>query len=193
MRRRGLNCFIRESIYFIQTFTFCMGTLKEYYDKDFNNCVKVHMRLQLQEIFIYGAILYDFTAFTSFTAFYVAEENIERSFFEELLRQLKYGETQFQFNNDVTFPPVKYFPGVFETSGPFNFKLKAKCFGDTHWTEKDEIQSSRRVFIYSESDLTDAEIAELKQFATSLGHNLQFRSKRFVEERSKREINIYLN
>ena len=170
-----------------------MGALKEYYDKDFNNCVKVHMRLEMRGLFVYGAILYDFTGFMAYTAFYVSQDNLDRSFFEELLRQLKYGETQFQFNNDVTFPLAKYFSGEFETAGPENFRLKAKFYGDTEWLDKDQIQSSRRIFIYSESDLPDNEIKDLKQVAATLGHNLQFRSQKFVTERKKREFILGLN
>lgn len=168
-----------------------MSDLKEYYDGDFSNCVKVHMRLVMNDVFIYGAILYDFTAFTAFTAFYVSETNHNRSFFETLLSQLKYGETEFQFNNDVTFPDN--FPGEFETSGPFDFTLKAKFYGDTEWLDKNRIQSSTRVFIYSESDLPDNEIADLKEYAASLGHNLQFRSTKFIMERRKRAITVNLN
>ena len=170
-----------------------MGTLKEYYDKDFSNCVKVHMRLELQGLFVYGAILYDFTGFMAYTSFYVEHENLDRSFFEDLLRQLKYGETQFQFNNDVTFPSAKYFSGEFETKGPENFSLKAKFYGDTEWLDKDQIHSSRRVFIYSESDLSVHDVEELKQLATTLGHNVQFRSQKFVMERKKREFTLGLN
>jgi hypothetical protein len=167
--------------------------LKKYYDKDFSNCVKVHMRYELRGEFIYGSILYDFTAFTAFTAFYVAQDNLDRAFFEEFLKQMKYGETQFQFNNDVTFPGIKYFAGKYETSGPENFKLRAKAFGDMDWIDKDQIQSSTRVFIYSESDLPDDEVAELKQYAKSHGHNLQFRSHKFVSERKQRQITLNLN
>jgi hypothetical protein len=164
-----------------------MRTLKEYYDNDFNHCVKVHMRLEMDGLFVYGAICYDFTAFTAFTSFYVSEENLDRSFFEELLRKLKYGETQFQFDNEVTFPSPKDFPGEFETEGPFNFSLKAKFYGDMDWMDKDEIQSSRRIFIYSESNLPDNEIKDLKQFAGTLTHNLHFRSKKFMMERGEKE------
>ncbi|MBT1706113.1 hypothetical protein [Chryseosolibacter indicus] len=168
-----------------------MMNLKEYYDKDFSNCVKVHMRADMNGVFVYGAILYDFTAFTAFTAFYVSETDYHLPFFKELLEQLEYGKTEFQFNNDVTFP--KDFPGEFETSGPFDFKLKARFYGDTDWLDKDRIKSSTRVFIYSETDLHDNEIAELKEHATTLGHNLQFRSKKFMMERRKREITVSLN
>ncbi len=170
-----------------------MSTLKEYYDRDFPNCVKVHMRLELQGIFVYGAILYDFTAFTAYTTFYVAEDNLERLFFEELLKQLRYGETQFQFNNEVSLPQAKYFPGRFETKGPENFVLRALSYGDTEWVDKDQIQASRRIFIYSESDFTDEEIRGLKEFATQQGHNLQLRSTKFLTERNQWEFKIGLN
>lgn len=170
-----------------------MTPLKKYYDKDFSNCVKVHMRSEHEGHLIYGAILYDFTAFTAFTSFYVAEVDMDRQFFERFLEQLKYGQTQFQFNNDVTFPTLKYFSGKYETSGPEDFKLRAKAFGDTEWVDKDQIQSSTRVFIYSESDLPEEEITILKQTAKTFGHNLQFRSHKFVKERKERAFTLNMN
>jgi hypothetical protein len=151
------------------------------------------MRTEHEGYMIYGAIIYDFTAFTSFTSFYVGEQNHNWQFFERFLEKLKYGQTQFEFNNDVTFPTLKYFAGKYETSGPDNFKLRAKAFGDTEWVDKDQIQSSTRVFIYSESDLTDEDIITLKQTAKSQGHNLQFRSHKFAKERKERAFTLNMN
>lgn len=164
-----------------------MATLKEYFDKDFSNCIKLHVILPTGDILVDGVICYDFVAYIAYSSFYVSRGDITKQFYEHLLGQLSYGKTEFQFNNAVTLPSAKEFLGTFNLENKDGFKISAKFFGDTDWIGKDEMQSSKRIFIYSESNLTDDEIRELKITANSLGHNLQFRSEKYRSERSMRE------
>ena len=68
-----------------------------------------------------------------------------------------------------------------------DFEVLAQYFGDTEWISTKGMQASRRLFIYSEANLTANEISLLKAKARKIGHELQFHSEVFRQERSKNE------
>jgi hypothetical protein len=49
---------------------------------------------------------------------------------------------------------------------------------------------TKRIFLYSESDLTDGELLQLAAEGVALGHEVQFRSQRHVMERSRWETPV---
>lgn len=140
-----------------------MATIREYYEKDFSNSTKIYIRLPINGEFIEGAILYDFAGFYAFVVLYVTGKNRTIDFFTKLLSELEYGSSQLQFDGRVGLPLVKEFSGRLRIENKTDFEILAQYFGDTEWMSTKNIQASRRVFIYSETDLTPSEISSLKK------------------------------
>lgn len=164
-----------------------MATLREYFEKDFSHSAKIHIKVPINDEFIEGAVLYDFAAFSAFVVLYVNNSDKDPAYFMDLLSKLNYGGSKLVFGNRVTLPSAKQFPGQLRIENKQDFEILAQYFGDTEWISTKSIQASRRVFIYSETDLSPNEIDSLKARARELGHELQFRAERFREERSKQE------
>ena len=47
-----------------------MATIREYYETDFNNAIRLHIKIPFEQYKIESCILYDFTAYCSFVASY---------------------------------------------------------------------------------------------------------------------------
>ncbi len=164
-----------------------MATIREYYEKDFSHNTRIYIKVPINGELIEGAILYDFAGFYAFVVLYVTGNDRKPDFFLELLSQLEYGSSQLQFDGRVQLPTAKEFPGQLRIESKIDFEILAQYFGDTEWISTKNIQASRRVFIYSETDLSLSEIDLLKRKARELNHELQFRSERFRQERSRHE------
>lgn len=164
-----------------------MATIREYYEADFGHCLRMHVYFPFNDNKIEGAILYDFAGNNSFIICYIPNANISFSFYVDLIQSLKHGESKIIFDNKITLPSTKEFPGSLELENKSNFEILANFFGDTEWISTKNIQLSRRIFIYSEFNLHENEIIKLKSIAKNLNHELQFRSEIFTMERSKHE------
>lgn len=164
-----------------------MATLREYYEKDFSHSTKLHVRVPCNDEQIEGTVLYDFASFSAFIALYVSGVDRDINFYVHLLKSLSYGSSQLILDGKVTLPSAKEFPGQIRIENKVDFEVLAQYFGDTEWISTKNIQASRRIFIYSETDVTPAEIDFLKGKAKESGHELQFRAERFRAERSKHE------
>ena len=164
-----------------------MATLREYYEKDFRYNTKVHIKVPSNGELIEGVILYDFAGYFAFLALYIPQADKELSFFTDLMSNLQYGTDKFIFDYKVTLPSAKEFSGRLKIENKEDFEVLAQYFGDTEWISTKGMQASRRLFIYSEANLTAKEISLLKAKAREIGHELQFRSEVFRQERSKYE------
>src|SRR5262249_5863645 len=112
------------------------------------------------------------------------------AYFVELLNKIKHGKTSVTLDSRITLPSGRDFPGQIEVkNAPGDFEIRAKYHGDPTWMSTKEITTSApaRIFIYSESDLPESEILELKREGLTLGHEVQFRSVKYVIERGKHE------
>ena len=84
-------------------------------------------------------------------------------------------------------PSARQFPGELRIENKNPLELLARFFGDPSWISAKDVKSSQRVFIYSETQLTDDELLKLKEEGSKLGHEIQFRSQAYVKGRSKFE------
>jgi hypothetical protein len=165
-----------------------MATIREYFDADFNSAARVHVRIPAGNgLNVEAVILYDFSAYTAFLACYVPGAEHDLDFFETFIKGLEYGKTSVQLDGKVTLPSARAFPGQLRVENASPFKMAAQFFGDPGWVSTEHIQATKRVFIYSESQLRDDEISQLKETAQKLGHEIQFRSTKHANERSKFE------
>lgn len=147
--------------------------------------VKVKISYQFNNESIEGFILYDFSGLVSFIALYIPGTAQTLEYFNELLSSIKYNETTFNLDKLIILPSIRAFHGVLHVENTPEFELKMKFFGDPEWTRRHDINASRRIFIYSETNFKEAEILQLKKKAKEFNHELQYRSDEYVNERTK--------
>jgi len=165
-----------------------MATIREYYEKDFAFSAKMHIRLPFRNDSIEGIVHYDFNGFSAFLSCFVTGKNKDLDYFIDFISSISFGKTQVVFDQKITLPALKEFPGQLRIENEQDIEIQANFFGDTEWISTKDIQASRRIFIYSESNLELDELQILKQKGKELGHELQFRAENFRAERSKNEV-----
>src|SRR5439155_6988837 len=88
-----------------------------------------------------------------------------------ILQQLQYGQAQVNFTGKIVLPRSWEFPGDFKIDNTSNnFDLSVRFYGDTNWISWKDIPMTKRIFLYSESDLTDDELLQLAAEGVALGH-----------------------
>jgi TIR domain len=162
-----------------------MATVRQYFDTDFPYTVKLHCHFALDDLDIEARHLCDFSGFMSFLALYVSTEGRTLSYFVNIIKNIQYGSTQLVFDGGIILPNGWEFPGELQVRNHPDFQINARFHGAQRWVSWKDLSMSKRVFIYSESDLTDDEILKLEAEGLALGHDVQFRSGRHVIERSR--------
>jgi hypothetical protein len=164
-----------------------MATLREYFDADFGNTARVHVKIRGQGADFISVILYDFSAYIVFFASYVPGAQHPLQQFLQLIEAIQPGKTEVTFDDKMYLPSARTFPGMLEVRNTNPFELRAKFFGDPEWISGNEIKASTRLFIYSETRLSETDIWQIKQKGKESGLQVQFRSSDYAEERSKQE------
>jgi len=165
-----------------------MASLREYFDNDFNSAARVFVRLQGVELeSVDVVILYDFSAFTGFVACYIRGDSHPVDYFLRLVDAMQHGKSQVTLDGRVGLPSGRTFPGTLEVANQEVFTLRAKFHGDPEWISTADILVTNRIFIYSETQLSEAEIRRVKAKGRELGQQLQFRSLDHALARSKAE------
>lgn len=158
-----------------------MATLHEYFDTDFSHTVKIYGSVAAIGSEVEVAVLCDFAGNMVFLACYVPGQR-RLAYFIDLLGNLEYEKTQFVFSGKVVLPLARTFHGQLRVEAPLNILV---CFhGDAEWIPWTNLKASTRVFIYSESVLSDEEMHKLKGEGRRLNHEVQFRSEKYVQRRS---------
>jgi hypothetical protein len=162
-----------------------MATIRQYFETDFSHVVKVEVNLPVEgEGDIEAVWLVDFLGYMSFFSCYVPGESRKLHFFLRLIRALEYGETQLGFRQNIRLPQAKLFPGELRIENKNPLGIHAHFFGDVGDISASAVPMSRRVFIYSETQLNEHDLGQLKGEADRLGHELQFRSEVYAKRRS---------
>ena len=164
-----------------------MATIREYYEKDFSHNTRLHVKIPFEGDYIEGSVLYDFAGFFAFLAVYVPEGRGKDLDYLKRLASLSYEKMQVTLNGRVTLPSAKEFHGKLRVENKEDFEVLAKHFGDNEWISTKNIQSSRRLFVYGEIEMSEKELADLKTMAREHGHELQIRGEQFRIERGKLE------
>ncbi|SRR6266436_8417883 len=170
-----------------------MAAVREYFETDFSYALRVHTRLPSDDFNIEIVILYDFSGYKNFFACYDSDGDHAVQYYIDFLSTFKPGETELQLSGKVVLPSGRDFPGrlqVNNVKGPF--VVLAKFHTDPNWISSNDLHTSVpvRIFIYSESDLSEDDVIALKTQALALGYEVQYRSKRHALERSKFETPV---
>ncbi len=164
-----------------------MATLRQYFETDFTNASRVYINFTYENDTIEGVLLYDFSAYTAFLSCYLPSSERTYDYFVGFLKMLEYGRTKLNFAGKITLPEIKQFPGELKIFTQKDFEIRYRLYGDPEWKSAKKITCTRRVFIYSETDLDDVTIIQLQKEAESMGHNLQFRDTAYVKGRTRFE------
>lgn len=167
-----------------------MATLKQYFETDFGNTVRVDVSFKYLDEVHTGAVLFDLIANAAFIACYITGDSRNYDYFLGFLETLEYGRTKLDFAGNITLPAAKTFPGAMRVANNKEIGLEYQLVGDYSWRSAQEISASRRVFIYAESALIPAEVTRLQEEADRLGHKLQFRSADYIQFHTKYEHSL---
>jgi|SRR5262249_33482354 len=161
-----------------------MATLREYFDTDFANAVKIYCRHSVNGSDVELVILCDFSAFVAWVSCYVEGER-SLDFFIQLIKSLQHGQTQVTMGDKVVLPSPRTVPGELRISNPLDIRVRP--YGNPDWISWTELTTSKRLVIYSESDLSDDEIRTVQAEGRKSNQQVLFRSTRYVLEKSKHE------
>lgn len=63
-----------------------MATIREYYEKDFKHCLRVHALFPFNNETIEVSVLYDFSGHYAFIAYYISKDDISQNYFCPLIK-----------------------------------------------------------------------------------------------------------
>jgi hypothetical protein len=127
-----------------------MGTLRQYYDTDFDYALRVKITLAAESSSYEGALFFDASASSAFLAFYFPGNNHTVGTFLQFLSHLNYGSSGVNLDGGIILPSAKQFPGQLRLQNTNPFEIEYQLFGDPAWKNLLAIHTTRRVFIYSE-------------------------------------------
>ena len=166
-----------------------MATLRQYFETDFSHVVRVSVKVSTpdgEEIDSYWLV--DFLGNIAYLSCYVPGEGRSLEFFQQLVTSLEHGKTRLAFQQKIVLPASRQFPGVIKIENKDPLVVKAQFFGDPGEVSTRTVQMSKRLFIYSETQLNEQDVIKLKQEGLTHGHEVQFRSAEYVIARSKQEV-----
>jgi hypothetical protein len=161
-----------------------MATLREYFDTDLSNTIKIYCRHKVAGSEIDFVILLDFSANMACSSCYVPGER-SLDFFMQLVQSLQHGQTALTMGDRILLPASRTVPGEISDSNPLDINVRP--YGNPDWVSWKQLTTSNRLLIYSESDLSDDEIRALQAEARKANQHVLFRSKRYAVERSRPE------
>ena len=165
-----------------------MATLHQYFETDFSHAARVHVKVKdSNNDQVESVLFYDFAGHVAFLGCYIIGESRSLQYFVDLAKALEYGKTQMEFDGRIYLPSIKQFPGKMQIRNKNPLEMLAQFHGDPDWISIGEIGASRRLFMYSETQLAQEEIRTLKRQGRDLGHEIQFRSQDYVTARSRFE------
>ncbi len=164
-----------------------MATIRQYFETDFDYCLRVKIKYDFGGELYEGAVLYDANAKSAFIAFYFPSTTYTLEGFEDFIKSLKYGETGLNLDKGIILPSAKQFSGRLHVENSNPLVIRYQFFGDPSWRDLFSIRTSARVFFYSETNLSASDIERLQADANAMGHDLQFRSDGYAVGRSQFE------
>jgi hypothetical protein len=166
-----------------------MATVRQYFDTDFPHTVRICCRLPLADENIETRINQDFSSFATFVSFYIPDKDRPLSFYATLIKNIQYASTKLtaESTGNILLPSSWDFPGELQIGNFSELTVRCRFHGTPRWISGSEMPMSRRIFIYSESDLTDDEILKLHAEGRELGHDVEFRSQRHANFRAQSE------
>jgi hypothetical protein len=133
-----------------------------------------------------GAFLFDVNGFSSFIAVYLA--GLDRQFedYVSVIHAFEWGKTRVLLHGNIVLPPPRYYACCsLRVDQKNDFDIQASFEGDGSQFSILKMPTSRRVFIYSESELRQDLKEKVRAFGESVGVLIQFRSESYRVARDK--------
>jgi hypothetical protein len=137
-----------------------MATVRQYFETDFPSVAKLCCRLPFEELRIETKVLCDFSGFMTFVSLYIPDQNQQLPLFINLITVLQYGKTKLTFDRNIQLPSSWDFPAELQIGNKAELTVHCRFHGSPRWISWSDMPMSKRVFIYSESDLSEGEIFE---------------------------------
>jgi hypothetical protein len=163
-----------------------MATLREYFNTDFANALKIYCWHNVAGADVEVVVLCDFSAYFAWVSCYLTGER-SLDFFIRLIDSLQHGQTQLTMGDKVALPAARTVPGVLMISNSNPLEISVRPYGSSDKISWQELTSSRRLVIYSESDLSDDDVRTIQAHGRKSNHQVLFRSTRYVLEKSQLE------
>jgi hypothetical protein len=163
-----------------------MATIRQYFETDFSNTARLHVRQEFEDLRLEASVQFDFAGYFAFLAYYIPDQQ-DCEFFSRLIKAIDYGRTKLTLDGKVTIPSARQHPGELRVENSRDFQVFSRYFEDPIWISTKELRSSQRVYIYTESILSDDDVRRLKDEGTALGHELQLRTPQHATKRSLHE------
>lgn len=175
-----------------------MATLREYFDLEFDHTVKIHCAYDMAGQLVDLSIMCDFNGYVQWFACYVPGQQHSFEFFVRLLQNLKRGETQLALKGTISLPSSRVIHADFRVANNTGMPnedgnpvvISARLWGSPDYVAWTKLITSSRLFIYSESELTDAEIGALVIEGRKHEQEVVFRSQRYAMRRSQAEFPV---
>jgi hypothetical protein len=110
-----------------------MGTLRQYFETDFDSAIRVHASHSFQGENFDAAVLYDVPVGVAFISCYIPENGRTYDFFVGFLESMKYGVTPLAFAEKVSLPKARYFPGTLKITKSNPLEINYRLSGDPLW------------------------------------------------------------
>ncbi len=165
-----------------------MATLFEYFDQHFPDCLKLSFEISIRNEPVKCNFYFDTRLLTIFVAFYIQRTDRDLSFFREILNKLRLREFPLSKGASFILPDARTVQGNFKIKNESPVEIEFQYFGDNEWFNSSQhFYDSGRVFIYSETELTNKNVNELKEEGKGYNFNIQFRSEKFRKNLSMEE------
>ena len=156
---------------------------------DFGHTLKVSGKVQTifnNKIYLLkGYLSYDFIANCIFTSYYFEDKNLTVDFFISFLKLIS--NNKWIIDHEVRLPRPSLMNGLsIVIDNSEHFAIKAQFPGEEEMEIKD-VRFYGRIFLYSETQLTDAETSQIRSFGETLKFKIQFMSHEFSRQRSINE------
>jgi hypothetical protein len=163
-----------------------MATLREYFNTDFANALKIYCWHSVGGEDVETVVLCDFSADVAWVCCYVTGGR-SLDFFIGLIESLEHGQTALRMGDKVALPAARTVPGVLTISNSSALEISVRPYGSSDTISWRELTTSHRLVIYSESDLSDDEVRTIQAYGRKRNHHVLFRSTRYVLEKSRLE------
>lgn len=165
-----------------------MATLFEYFDQHFADCLKLDFEIPINDELIKCKFYYDTRLLVIFIALYISRKDKNLNFFKEILAFLKGRKFNLSQGASFILPDARTVQGNFVFKNQSTVELEFKYFGDKEWfNSSKDFKNSGRVYIYSETELSDEDLDILKKEAKNYSFSVQFRSEKFRKVLSMEE------
>ena len=162
-----------------------MDTIREHFETDFGYAARIRFKVEgISDTAVVAILHCDFTGLLCYLSLFLPDADRPIDSFGEIIEKIEFGKTKLSLDSAITLPSGKAFPGELRIDGSPIFKMEARFFGDDIWIGYDALSSTRRVFLYAERALNEAERGMLRELAKSKGIELQFRTPEHAARRS---------